>query len=171
MFDYNVDYLGPGTIDDPRWKISNREDAYVTRAVAARAGLWGNHAYEAHYAFTPADDNGDQLDGSHRYEMHLNEPLPVESFWSLTMYDVPDYYLVANSIDRYSIGDRTRRLQAQPDGSLTLYIQHDEPEDETQRANWLPAPVAPFRPALRMYTPRQPLLDGSYTLPPIRRVG
>lgn len=80
------------------------------------------------------------------------------------------YCLVANPIERYSIGDRTRGLQAQPDGSLTIYIQHDEPDDESQRANWLPAPAAQFRPALRMYEPRQPLLDGSYTLPPIYRV-
>jgi hypothetical protein len=117
------------------------------------------------------DENGDQLDGARRYEMHLSEPLPVDSFWSLTMYDVPDYFLVANPIDRYSIGDRTRGLVAEPDASLTIYIQHDEPDDESQRANWLPAPTGQFRPALRMYTPRQPLLDGSYTLPRIRRVG
>ena len=40
----------------------------------------------------------------------------MDAFWSLTMYDVPDFYLVANPIDRYSIGDRTPGLQAGPDG-------------------------------------------------------
>ena len=48
-FDYNVDYLGPGTIDTPEWKITDRARAYAIRAVAARLGLWGNHGYEATY--------------------------------------------------------------------------------------------------------------------------
>ena len=48
-FDYNLDYFGPGTINDPAWKIADRNKAYVTRAVAARLSLWGNHGYEAIY--------------------------------------------------------------------------------------------------------------------------
>jgi hypothetical protein len=43
-FDYNLDHLGPGTIDDPAWKISDRHASYLARALAARGGLWGNHA-------------------------------------------------------------------------------------------------------------------------------
>ena len=49
FFDYNLDHFGLGTIDAPEWKIADRSKAYVTRAVAARAGLWGNHGYEADY--------------------------------------------------------------------------------------------------------------------------
>ena len=49
MFDYNLDRLGLGTIDSPDWKIDERQKAYVTRAVVARAGLCGNHGYEANY--------------------------------------------------------------------------------------------------------------------------
>ena len=28
MFDYNLDHLGPGTIDNPAWKISDRDISY-----------------------------------------------------------------------------------------------------------------------------------------------
>ena len=48
---------------------------------------------------------------------------PVDAFWSLTMYNVPKYYLVANPINRYSIGDRTPGFVCADDGSLDLYIQ------------------------------------------------
>ena len=48
-FDYNLDRCGLGTIDAPEWKIADRSTAYATRAIAARAGLWGNHGYEADY--------------------------------------------------------------------------------------------------------------------------
>jgi hypothetical protein len=41
------------------------------------------------------------------------------------MYDLPDFYLVANPIGRYSIGDRTPGLRRDADGSLTIVIQHD----------------------------------------------
>ncbi|MFZ0043668.1 MAG: DUF1214 domain-containing protein [Solirubrobacteraceae bacterium] len=169
LFDYNLDHLELGTIDAPEWKIADRQQAIATRAVAARVGLWGNHAYEALYAFAYTDADGQRLNGSHRYEMQLAEPLPVDAFWSLTMYDTPDDYLVANPIDRYSIGDRTAGLQTSADGSLTIYVQHDRPEDPAQEANWLPAPAGDFRPGLRMYQPREQLLDGSYPLPALQR--
>jgi hypothetical protein len=45
------------------------------------------------------------------------------------MYDLPDFYLVANPIDRYSIGDRTPGLRRDNDGSLTIVIQHEQPAD------------------------------------------
>ena len=62
-FDYNLDRCRLGTIDAPEWKIADRTTAYVTRAVAARAGLWGNHGYEADYEIIWTDADGDRLDG------------------------------------------------------------------------------------------------------------
>ena len=34
----------------------------------------------------------------------------------MTMYDTPDFYLVANPINRYSIGDRTPGSRPHPTG-------------------------------------------------------
>jgi hypothetical protein len=170
MFDYNLDHFGPGTIDAPEWKITDRSKAYVTRAVAARAGLWGNHGYEANYAFAWTDADGQPLDGANRYELRLEEPPPVEAFWSLTMYDVPDFYLVANPIDRYSIGDRTPGLRTADDGSVTISMQTDSPGPDKE-PNWLPTPKGRFRPILRMYQPGPDILAGTYVLPAVRRVG
>ena len=169
MFDYNLDYFGPGTIDAPEWKKRSRAVAYPERALAARLGLWGNHAYEATYAQTFEDADGAQLNGEHRYQIHFEHLPPVKAFWSLTMYDLPNYYLVANPIDRYSVGDRTPGIKYGDDGSLTITIQHDEPADEIERSNWLPAPEGDFRPILRMYEPGPSILDGSYEIPPITR--
>jgi len=166
MFDYNLDHLGPGTIDDPAWKMTDRTASYLPRALAARGGLWGNHGYEAAYPMTYADADGDQLDGRNRYVLRFDQPPPVDAFWSITMYDLPDFYLVANPLNRYSIGDRTPGLRRDNDGSITITIQHDEPAGTS---NWLPAPPAPFRPLLRLYQPRASVLDGTYQIPPIRK--
>jgi hypothetical protein len=167
MFDYNLDHLGPGTIDDPAWKIADRNVSYLARALAARGGLWGNHGYEAAYPMTYTDADGRQLDGHNQYTLTFAQDPPVDGFWSITMYDLPDFYLVANPIGRYSIGDRTPGLRRDGDGSITITIQHEPPADIS---NWLPAPAAPFRPIMRLYQPRAAVLDGTWTIPPVTRV-
>lgn len=170
LFDYNGDFLEVGTLNEPGWKIADRTTAYVTRAVVARAGLWGNHGYEADYQIVYVDGDDNPLDSANKYELVLGTLPPVDAFWSLTMYDVPEFYLVQNPIDRYSIGDRTPGLQTGPDGSLTIYLQKDSPGADKE-SNWLPTPQSGrFRPVLRMYQPQQPILDGTYVLPAIKRV-
>jgi hypothetical protein len=170
IFDYNVHALEIGTIDAPEWKIEEPDRRFATRAVAARAGLWGNHGYEAAYFSTYKDSAGEPLDGSLRYELRLSTPPPVDAFWSLTMYDAPRFYLVANAIDRYSIGDRTAGLVVDDNGGVIVYLQRDRPTSPDAAANWLPTPDGPFRPILRMYQPRQSATDGTYQLPAINRI-
>ena len=168
-FDYNLDHFEVGTIDAPEWKIADRSRAAVTRAVAARAGLWGNHGYEASYSGIFTDADGEPLDGGRTYEVTFSPPPPVGAFWSLTMYDVPRYYLVDNPIDRYSLGDRSPGLRYGDDGSVTLFLQATSPGPERE-ANWLPTPPSgPFRPMLRAYQPGEAIISGSYPMPPIVR--
>jgi hypothetical protein len=79
------------------------------------------------------------------------------------------YYLVANPINRYSIGDRTPGIQYNDDGSLDLYLQFDSP-GPNKEPNWLPTPEDDFRPTLRMYQPGEAVLDGSWLPPSIKRL-
>jgi hypothetical protein len=39
------------------------------------------------------------------------------------------------------------------------------------RSNWLPAPDGPFSLYLRAYWPEQDILDGTWTPPPVTRLG
>ncbi|MDI2127680.1 DUF1254 domain-containing protein [Yinghuangia seranimata] len=167
-FDYNLDHLGLGCVDSPDWKTPGRHAAHLARAAAARAGLWGNHGYEAAYAVTFTDADGETLDGGNTYTLTFPSPPPVDAFWSITMYDTPDYYLVDNAANRYSIGDRTPGLVYEDDGSLVVYLQHTLPV-EGEAANWLPTPAGGFRPMLRMYQPGKDVLEGHYLPPDIRR--
>ncbi|MEV6650236.1 DUF1254 domain-containing protein [Streptomyces sp. NPDC051219] len=167
LYDYNVDHLGPGTLDEDRWKISDRRAARLTRAVAARTALWGVHAYEAVYAHTSTDADGKQLTGSKSYTLRFDARPPADAFWSVTMYDSPNHYLVPNPLGRYSVGDQTPGLRYAPDGSLTLVLQRDRPTDPVEAANWLPAPAGDFQPMIRLYTPRAEVLDGTYRFPRI----
>ena len=89
----------------------------------------------------------------------------MDAFWSITMYDLPDFYLVANPIGRYSIGDRTPGLRRGADGSLTIVIQHQPPADTS---NWLPAPAAPFGRSAPVPATAA-IVDGTYQIPPITK--
>ena len=63
--------------------------------------------------------------------------LPVNGFWSLSMYEVePDgkLFFTPNPIGRYAIGDRTAGLKAGPDGAIDIVMQRDAPADPAQRA-------------------------------------
>ena len=171
IFDYNLDFFEIGALDDERWKLDDGPGRYLQRAGAARGGLWGNHGYEAAYAMVYVDGAGEALDGSYTYELRFMSPPPCGAFWSVTMYDATDFYLVENPIERYSIGDRTPGLATSDDGSFTIVFEHDQPSDADRRANWLPTPTGTFRPLLRIYEPDDAIFDGSWELPPVTRTG
>src|SRR6059058_2227806 len=62
---------------------------------------------------------------------------PVNSFWSLTMYDGKSQLLIENPIDRYLINSpMLPGMKKNPDGSLTLHLQKDSPGADKE-ANWL----------------------------------
>ena len=114
----------------------------------ARGQCWGSTATapsEALYASQQTGPDGQVLDGRRRLVLHFpaNQLPPVSEFWSITMYSLPQHLLVANPIDRYSIGDRSEGLKLGPDGSLEIYLQHENPGPD-KVSNWLPAPAGPF---------------------------
>jgi len=141
---------------------------YLVRAGAALLGLYGNDADEAYYPIGNTDASGNRFDASkHSYAMRFEkDELPqVDAFWSMTMYSLPDQLMVANPINRYSIGDRSK-LRYGEDGSLTIYIQHQSP-GKKKASNWLPAPDGPFSLQFRMYLPKPEALDPLYLPPPV----
>ena len=147
---------------------------YAMRALTAQVGWGGNDAIEAFYPMSRVDANGKNFDGAHAYQIQWENDPPVNAFWSLTMYD-KSYdgaagYMVKNPINRYLINSTTEGLVRDADGGLTITIQHAEPNDPAQRANWLPAPAEEFYLAMRLYWPESAVLDGTWEPPLVVRV-
>lgn len=136
------------------------------RNFGALLGIYGNSEAEAFYASQQTDDAGQVLDGARKWVLRFEpgQSPPVTEFWSITMYSLPDRLLVANPINRYSIGDRTEGLTLGADGSLEIYIQHEDPGPD-RRSNWLPAPEGPFFFVGRFYGPGPAILEGKWSLP------
>lgn len=143
---------------------------YLKRALGIYSGIFGNTKDISVYQNQVVDDQGRPLDAANGpFEMtFLAGALPpVEFFWSLTMYTLPDRHLVANPIDRYAISSATPDLITGADGSLTIHISVEAPQQAEARANWLPAPQGPFWLVLRSYGPGPSILDKTYELPPV----
>jgi hypothetical protein len=92
---------------------------------------------------------------------------PVDAFWSVTAYDTKGYF-IPNALKRQALGDRDK-LQLNANGSLELYFQAESP-GRNQEANWLPVAKAPFTLLMRLYWPKNEVLDGTWTPPLVRRV-
>lgn len=147
------------------------QNNYMNRMIAAVLGIYGNSQDEALYPLYFNDSAGQKLTGSNRYTLHFSpgQLPPVNAFWSLTMYELPQSLLVANPINRYLINSpMLPHLKKDADGGLTLYIQHDSPGKDRE-PNWLPAPTGPFLLTLRLYWPKPEALSGAWKAPPVQR--
>ena len=145
---------------------------YLGRMSSAVLGIYGNTAEEAMYPAYFVDADGATPNGANRYTMRFapDELPPVNSFWSVTMYELPSSLLVANPLNRYLINSAMlASLKRDADGGLTLYVQHEPPGAEKE-SNWLPAPAGDFFLIMRLYWPKEEALSGAWMQPPLRRV-
>ncbi|MCY1358337.1 hypothetical protein D9M69_448680 [compost metagenome] len=154
------------------WIYTTRAGSYGVdyhyRAAVANFALGMNLPQDAIYPSLAMDSEGRQLDGNHRYVLHFEKSKlpPVDAFWSVTAYDIEGYF-IANPLERQAIGDRDK-LVSNADGSLDLYIQADSPGADKE-ANWLPVGKAPFTLLMRLYSPREDIVNGVWTPPAVVR--
>lgn len=166
---FNEGKVTSGDVFGTREYLKNN---YLYRMAAAVLGIYGNSKQEAMYPMYGVDSDGQKLTGTNRYTLHFADGQlpPVNAFWSLTMYKMPESLLVANPMNRYLINSAMLpQLKKDADGGVTLYIQNESP-GEDKEANWLPAPNGPFVMYMRLYWPKEQALDGKWTAPPLKRV-
>jgi hypothetical protein len=154
------------------WRSVRRthEADYMSRAVIALADIGAASAEEIFALRADIDGDGEPLWGHHRYALRFRSRQlpPVRGFWSVAMYNARDA-VVENPIDRHAISSR-RELTVARDGSITIYIQNTSP-GSPRDANWLPVLHDHFHLILRLYWPKDDVLTGSWTPPPIERQG
>jgi hypothetical protein len=94
-------------------------------------------------------------DGKTPYTLMVKD-VPVDAFWSVTVYDSKSYML-KNARDIYSYNSVTAKKDA--DGSITIHFGGDPKAD-----NYLEI-MEGWNYIVRLYQPKQEILDGSWTFP------
>jgi hypothetical protein len=117
-----------------------------------------------------ADADGDRLEGTRRYRLRFALGLPVNSFYSLAIYELPANRLYACPSGHNLITlAMLPMLRCDDDGSVAFDIQHVSPGKDRE-TNWLPSPTGSFWTALRLYWPRPEVLDGCWETPALQRM-
>ncbi len=132
-------------------------DEYPTRAVVAREGLGANLPADAVYASTTVDSDGTALLGGRTYTIDMPADVPVNAFWSVSVYDTRGNFLpgVTDGLSVSGAG-------GEPASRITV-----SPTRAT--GTWLRAPEqGGFRLLMRLYWPQQQVLDNQWPYPPVR---
>jgi hypothetical protein len=142
---------------------------YYTRTAVAKSNIFVNLQVETKYFYQDLDAAGERLKGAKKYTVTFpkGQLPPVKGFWSLTLYN-EHHFFAPNDLKRYSLGTKNKGLKLNEDGSLTLYVQADTPE-EGKRSNWLPAPKGEFSLYVRCYWPDAAIVEGTWTPPAVQR--
>ncbi len=158
-----------------QWRVSFRTGDfghnYLLRAAIAVHSLGNAIPQEAMFFHGFYYGDGTLLNGENNsYEVVFPADglPPVDAFWSLTVYDADNGFMVENPIDRYTISSRTEGVTPEPDGSLRFILSAEEPSEGA--ANWLPVKKGGFTVTLRTYLPRPELMALDWKPPAIQRI-
>lgn len=94
-------------------------------------------------------------DGKTPYILTVKD-VPVNGFWSITVYNEKGF-MEKNELDAYSFNNVTAKPN--PDGSITIHFGGD-----SQQINYLPI-MKGWNYLVRLYQPKQEILDGIWLFP------
>lgn len=143
-----------GTLKDMSSAFGSKDEVDPVQRLFGAASAWGaNSPRDAVYLNLTAARN----DGQAVYRLKVPADVPVDGFWSVSVYG-PDGYYAKNELDRYTLNNLTAQKEA--DGSVA--IQFGGCDGST--ANCIPI-VPGWNYMVRLYRPRSEVLDGSWKFP------
>ncbi|TXH80690.1 MAG: DUF1254 domain-containing protein [Rhizobium sp.] len=117
------------------------------------------------YLINIKDKSGRDYDGDRTYRLHVPADVPVQQYWSVTVYDRQTHALL-KGVDRASRASNAAEVKKNPDGSIDLYFGPKSPEG--LETNWVPTvPGRQFELMFRFYAPTKRLFDKAWTLPDV----
>jgi hypothetical protein len=106
--------------------------------------MFSNVPNETMYFGVDFDSSRERLSGDKAYEVTFaaGQTPPVQGFWSLTLYN-EQHFFAPNQLNRSSLGTKNKGLKENAVGTLTIYVQRDNPGADKE-SNWLPAAKGNF---------------------------
>lgn len=128
--------------------LVNRVNHYLATAF----GWGGNPSRGAMYFNVMPDQN----DGKTPYRLQMPKDVPVDAFWSVTVYNKEGFF-EKNEYDAYSFNSTT--AQRNEDGSITIHFGGDP-----EQPNFLPITEG-WNYIIRCYLPGWQIIEGSWQPP------
>jgi hypothetical protein len=120
------------------------------------------------YLMATRDKEGRPLDGGSMYRLTVPPNVPVNQYWSATVYDRTTHGLVRN-MERASRSSQRPGLKVNASGSVDIYFGPAAPP--TKEANWVPtSPEGEFEVLFRFYGPEKSLFEKTWRLPDIEKI-
>ncbi len=143
-------------------------DSYAVdgRAVTYHMGYFSSkHLGTGQFYLMAIDDSaGQSLDGRKSYQLTVPANAPVKQYWSATLYDRDTHALIRET-SHGSRSSTTPELQANADGSVTLYFGPNAPTGK--ESNWVPTHGRNFEVLFRLYGPDPTFFQKNWKLPDI----
>jgi hypothetical protein len=113
------------------------------------------------YALAVRDANGQYLDGTKNYQLHLPSNVPAKDFWSLVAYDLQTRSLLQTDQQFPSLSSQRTDLILNPDGSIDIYFGPEAPLGK--ESNWIQTiPGKSWCAGFRLYGPLEPWFDKTW---------
>lgn len=87
------------------------------------------------YAGVTLDADGNYLDGSKNYRLHLPPNIPVKTFWSLIPYDTQTRPVLQTDQRDTALTSEASTVKSNPDGSVDVYFGPKAPPGK--ESNWI----------------------------------
>ena len=88
------------------------------------------------YPIFLVDSEGNYLNGSNSYKLHLPDGVPAKLFWAVTAYNVTDGTMPKTSQAFPSINSLSENIAKNSDGSIDIYFGASKPGDAPE-TNWI----------------------------------
>ena len=155
---------------DDHYYYMDQSLQYYYEAVTVSRGMKANKPGPGvtSYLTTKVDSNGEFLNGSNTYKLHLDKGIPASNFWSLVVYSENTRCFINNKdnnnqLRSCAINSRMKDLQYNDDGSIDLYVGPKAPEGK--ESNWIETPDGEgWFPLFRFYGTQQPFFDKTWVI-------
>jgi hypothetical protein len=113
------------------------------------------------YAIAYLDKDGNALDGSKTYKIHLPPNVPAKDFWSFTLYDNQTRAMLQTDQRFPGLDNNKEGLKQNSDGSYDIYFSPKSPEGWEN--NWIQTvPGKGWNTIFRLYGPLQSFYEKTW---------